>query len=213
MEVFEFDTYREIEGYCPGKDDISRTVINTGGWEPVESAAALRVLRSGDPTGQLVLDYGSHIGWYSLMAAQLGYAVEGFEADPANMRLANHNAELNELTSIHISNVWVDVNLPRFSLPDRFNSVRFVKIDIEGAEEHAVRSLAELFDAGKIDAAMIEISPVFNDSYPQLVQFLQTAGYATYVIRGEYPYAVFDGNFNFPQENFLFLRPGIQEMM
>jgi hypothetical protein len=60
--------------------------------------------------------------------------------------------------------------------------IALAKIDIEGAEEHAVDLLWLSIEKGLVDHLLIEISPVFNDSYPDLVVRLLEAGYEAWVM-------------------------------
>jgi FkbM family methyltransferase len=73
---------------------VSRRIREEGVWEPYESALLLSLLRPGD----VFLDVGANIGYFSLLAASVvgpRGAVFAFEPDPDNYRLLQANAELN----------------------------------------------------------------------------------------------------------------------
>lgn len=59
---------------------------------------------------------------------------------------------------------------------------RVVKIDLEGAEDEALRVLAPVIAAGAIEHMLIEVSPVFRgvEHYAGLVRGLMDAGYVVY---------------------------------
>ena len=78
MYVYDYDQYNGFNGYCTGQDDISRTLQNTGVWEPIETAIIKEILENGDRNAS-VIDFGTHIGWFTLMAAEAGYKVIGYE--------------------------------------------------------------------------------------------------------------------------------------
>ncbi|MGL4552345.1 MAG: FkbM family methyltransferase [Gemmataceae bacterium] len=73
---------------------VSPTLLKTGWFEPLETDLFARVVRPGD----VVLDLGANIGYYTLLFARLvGDAgkVIGFEPDPANFRLLRKNVLTN----------------------------------------------------------------------------------------------------------------------
>src|SRR3989304_4474407 len=74
MLVYNYERYKNVAGYCSGKDDVSRTLINTGAWEKPETEIIKKVLEDGDKNNYF-WDLGCHIGWYTIIAAKLGYRV------------------------------------------------------------------------------------------------------------------------------------------
>jgi FkbM family methyltransferase len=73
---------------------ISRRIREQGIWEPYETSLLLSLLRPGD----VFVDVGANIGYFSLIAATVvgpGGAVFAFEPDPANYSLLRDNARLN----------------------------------------------------------------------------------------------------------------------
>ena len=81
--------------------------------------------------------------------------------------------------------------------------MRLVKMDIEGAEEHALRVVWPLVKAGLVDHLLIELSPVFNDSYPALVDMIRGEGYRAWLPhRG----MAWDWRLSWPQAEVLFSR-------
>ena len=87
---------RPLRLYVHGEQDahVSRQLREQGLWEPCESELVLALLRPGD----VFIDAGANIGYFSLLAAsQVGASgrVYAFEPDPDNFRLLVANAELN----------------------------------------------------------------------------------------------------------------------
>lgn len=97
--------------YPPDKDRwISKRILQTGVYEAGTTrlfAEHLPALRGGDdgegaarPCGtNLVLDLGSNLGYYSLLAAARGYDVVSFEASPDTAWLQRSSAALNGFSS------------------------------------------------------------------------------------------------------------------
>lgn len=207
MEVYEWDLYKGFEGYCTGQDDVSRTLINQGHWEPVETKIARDILRIGD-RAYGVIDVGAHIGWYSIMAAKVGFHVMAFEADAENCKTLNRNARLNKVgEKISIYNWWIDSSHPPINPEDK----HFMKLDIEGNEPDAIAMFAPLLQRGGVNYVLAEISPVFNDRYPAMVERMREWGYRVFRLP-EQPVTLkqllrspFYGELEFGQANFLFV--------
>lgn len=84
-----------------GDDEfVSRSIIDSGNWEPLETEIARRLL----PNFDLFIDLGANIGWYSALARQVmprGSTVHAFEPDPRNFDLLVENARGNDAVRIH----------------------------------------------------------------------------------------------------------------
>jgi hypothetical protein len=190
MTVYDWDRYCGFAGYCEGQDDVSRTIANTGGWEPDSTAEMRAILESGDRS-RLFFDIGAHIGWYTKMALSLGYTVHAFEADAENIELLRVNAP----GDVVVHPVWIDQDTAPVPRAD----IELVKIDIEGNEQYAIAMVARSLNAGTVRNIYMEVSPVFNGSYPVLITALEGWGFTAY--RDGEP---FDHDFNFDQTNLLF---------
>ena len=86
--------------YAHGEQDkyVSRRIRQEGIWEPYETSLVLSLLQPGE----VFVDVGANIGYFSILAASVvgdGGAVFAFEPDPANYRLLQANATLNDLHS------------------------------------------------------------------------------------------------------------------
>lgn len=75
---------------------ISEEIAANGMWEPLETNIILRLLQPGE----LLVDCGANIGWYSLMAAANGAHELAFEPEPGNLALLRANIDANGLTDL-----------------------------------------------------------------------------------------------------------------
>lgn len=85
---------------------ISREIAKTGEWEAFETELVHRFLRPGD----VFVDIGANIGWYSIVAASVVGAagrVYAFEPEKGNFEVAKHNIALNNLTNITLEQLGV----------------------------------------------------------------------------------------------------------
>lgn len=203
---FDAAAYLNTYGYCMGDDDVSRTLIRVGQWEPVESRAFERALAH---TPGLVLDFGAQIGWYTIMAARMGREVLAIEAVAEHCGLIRQNALLNEVAkNVTIAQCWIDDNTPE--LVGDFPPIAMVKIDLEGNDAAAYRVIRPAVKAGQVAAILCEISPVFNDSYVELVRDIIAQGFTAEVCNPWRPLREDDDLADFvnaePQTDMLFVR-------
>lgn len=181
MNVYNAPLYRHHREYCTGKDELSYSLQVNGVWEGFETVVVLDILNRGEPGyGDGVLDFGGHLGWYSILAGLYGYPVLAYEADPENVRAFTRNMELNGLSNrVSVERAWIDEG---FRIPDGVGMIQFMKCDIEGKEPAAVAACMHLFRERKIRHALIEMSPVFPGGggvspYVQLAQDIARCGY------------------------------------
>jgi len=183
LKIYRWDLYRGFDN-CPGNDVVSEGIATQGIWEGFETAVVLDILdslRSGPYVpGSYVMDIGSQLGWYSALARGR-YPIIAIEAEAENLGLTWLNASNGvDQPALTVWQGWIDEDVP--FIPKDAEPIHFLKIDIEGNEVWAVRMLSELFTASKINYALIEISPVFNNSYPRLVERIADWGYGVFQI-------------------------------
>lgn len=176
------ETVSEHGKYCTGQDIISYCIDRQGVWEAEETATILDILSEDHGTNNdVVLDFGSHIGYYSMLAALKGYRVASFDGSKENLELLQRSAVVNEVADrVFPYLCWLDDQAPILQ-PDQ-ESVQLVKVDVEGAENHALQVISQLIGQHKIKYAIFEISPTFNDTYPALVETIAKFGYDVYQI-------------------------------
>lgn len=175
MEIYDWERYAGTEGYCPGNDAVSETIDKLGIWEPRETVLALHVLTS--QPGH-VLDMGAQLGWFSLLALSAGCSVHAYDADPDNLRAL----EVSALAQPRAKIVTRELRIGPDTEPMYPRRVRFAKLDLEGAEDEAVRMLWPTIEAGLLDHMLIEVSPCFADYYPDLMVNLVDAGFRVYLL-------------------------------
>ncbi len=165
LEVYDWKKYGygtdSTPGYCPGKDNVSEAIDTQGIWEAHETALVLDILK-GDG---IVIDFGCHVGWYSIISAMAGKKVIAFDGVTENINVLSRNANRNNVT-VHGKNLVID-DKTKFIFNDE--DVLLFKSDLEGNDHYAVRMCDDLFSRRKIQYAIVEVSPVFNDSYPAMM--------------------------------------------
>jgi len=167
LKIYDWKKYQGFAGYCTGQDDVSMTLDLYGSWEGSDWVRCRQALT--DTTGN-VWDFGSHIGWYSIMAAELGHQVLAIDADPTNVEMLGINAR-NRRVKISSLCSWVA------DIDHLHGDVFLVKSDVEGAEDEVVRLCRPLLRAGKIQYLLLECSPEFDDYYPALIDEIRGYGY------------------------------------
>lgn len=178
MEIWDPEKYRVDDGpWCPAHDTVSETIDHQLIWEPCETILMMEAFRYCNT----FIDIGSQLGWYSILAVRAGLDVVAFEADPVVAEVCERNIEHNfkypNVFDVRCQRVQSDTPLLQLPLGD---DRVVVKIDIEGAEADAVKMLAGIM--GNVDFMLIEISPCFNDTYPDLVCGLIESGFNAYLV-------------------------------
>lgn len=173
------------DGYAyDGADDcVSETIESHGIWEPPETILALSALTAG--RSPMMLDFGSQVGWYSALALSCGGNVYAFDANVRALGLTGHTAGRNAghwpITKFFHPSTTVLREGWRIDLGPR-TQVAFAKIDVEGAERHALRALQPLLETGRVDHLLMEVSPCWDiDEANYLVdQMIEDYGYHAY---------------------------------
>lgn len=83
----------------PGDTYLTQSVLHLGEYEPMETRLVRERLQEGD----VFLDVGANIGWYTVLASPrvgAGGKVIAFEPDPANAAMLRRNVEANGLTNV-----------------------------------------------------------------------------------------------------------------
>ncbi len=95
LAPFKLFTHERGDAY------ISRQIEQAGFWEPLESSVVAGLLKPGD----VFVDLGANIGYYTVLAAQAcgpRGKVYAFEPEPSNIGLLNRNVALNGLGNVTI---------------------------------------------------------------------------------------------------------------
>ena len=193
MTVYDYEKYKDqFNIYCTGQDAVSNTLIRDVYWEKNYFGLVNGILKDGDKAN-LVIDIGAHIGWYSRMAIQYGYKVIAFEGNKENMEVLKLNAP-----GVDARHIWFEEDMESVFESDKV--IEFMKLDIEGSEKYAIEYMRKVLMQTK--NIFMEVSPVFNGSYPALVRKLQDIGFEVLEFDGR----KFDFNFDFEQKDLWFRR-------
>lgn len=188
--IFDWEKYQNFSGYCPGQDDVSKTLDMYGCWDKDQSLLLEKIL-SGNGKDGVFIDVGAHVGYFSRLALRKGYVVHSYEGEDDLVRLLKQNVQ-----GAIVHQVWFDENMEPMKGP-KLIKVKVMKIDIEGNERFAINHFRENIEAGNVENILMEVSPCFNDSYPQLIKELATLGYKVKDMLGNN----FDFKYNFDQKD------------
>jgi hypothetical protein len=151
---------------------VSESIRECGIWEPMQTMVLASAFAAAEK-GTLFLDLGCHVGWFSMLAVSFGISVHAVEGNPASARIARRNLNNRGVVAEEmIGPDWRGIQLPR----------SIVKMDLEGAEEHAFRRLAPSFVRHHVTHCVMEVSPVFNNTYPFILNTIIGCGYHCHVI-------------------------------
>lgn len=179
FDMFVFDIAEHpIDGgpYCPAHDVVSETILSHGVWEPRETTIALwHILnRPG-----VVVDMGAQLGWYTLLATAHDRQVIAYECDADYLGMIEASLALNGLEGMATTEAERITPASDEILPVE---VCFAKLDLEGAEDQGIRLLWPSIQEGMVHAMLVEVSPVFDDYYPGLVNRIINQGYEAYLM-------------------------------
>jgi FkbM family methyltransferase len=187
-------------------------------WEPVITSWFKTVLRAGD----VVVDVGANIGYYTTLAAKLvgeTGRVIAIEPFPETFAALCENVRRNGLSNVELVNAavgdgavislyqdpsgalgtismlqqpgWKHVADVRTTTienavpPELQARLRVVKIDAEGAEDVALRSMGGLFDSTSSDLTLlVECGP--SEHQPSVASLLKEKGFGLKAIRNYY---------------------------
>lgn len=200
--VWRWRKYMDFAGYCTGQDEVSKSIDLQKVWERADSELFLSILRDQRGT---VLDFGSHIGWFTNIALAHGCDVSAFDSDPENMRLLQQNTDRwRGIAELFTTLAWVG-DLSPLKNPDH---VRIFKSDLEGHEHEALNLTRQLWQERKIDYGLWELSPIFEkrpgimaESYAALVDEIASYGYRWFILKGDDQWEITGADLTFPQEN------------
>lgn len=199
--IWDWEQYMGFAGYCSGQDEVSKSIDLQQVWEKADTAYFWKVL--GEQPGN-VADFGSHIGWFSTLAARRGCNVWALDSDPENAQLLEKNMDLRPLSAdfgFYLGWASDGVGPP-------FDHIRLMKVDIEGHEDEALNLTRHLWQDRRIDYGLWELSPIFEqrdgimaESYAALVDEIASYGYRWHILKDEGPWFITGKDLTFPQEN------------
>ena len=153
---------------------ISRAIAHDGVWEPFETMIFTRLCKQGD----IVLDLGANIGWYSVLAAKLvseSGRVFAFEPDKMNARLLQMNAAVSDKQRV--------IDLYQTAVGDQETEATFYKSD-SNLGDH--RLFSDGSSREKDSVYVTTLDAFFSDKQEMLPHILKsdTQGYEAKILRG-----------------------------
>lgn len=212
---------------CP-REFIQNRILFFGVWEPNVTALFHAFLQPGD----VVVDVGANVGYYTLLAAhkvgKTGH-VYAVEPNPAVRAELNRHLELNDVRNATIvaAGAWDTTatgslhlhrddcggsslrildgseqaeKIPLVRLDDVLSHehrgrIALIKVDIEGAEAHALRGLSATLAANPQARVIAEINPSMlaglGSSSDALFEFMANFGFKPYLIPNRYEDAAY----------------------
>lgn len=173
------------------QDFIQKTIFITGRWDDEVG----NVIRSTLKAGDVFVDIGANVGYFSLLASQCCGQVISFEPNPKCLMQLNENIALNKRTNIDVRPIGLAdaCGKAEFHIGDAANigggslrkssgekfsiqldtmdaqlagqRIRLIKIDIEGAEVLALKGASKLLS--RVDAPDV-ICEVSENSLKQM---------------------------------------------
>ncbi len=204
--------------YLDPGDTLNLSIIDMH--EPEQVALFRNIVQEGD----VVLDLGAHIGYYTLLFAQLvgpQGKVYAFEAHPDNAALLRKSIAESGYDNVVIENkaVWektgkfplyeashcsedhrmsaapdhsASITIDAVALDDYFPSdmhVDFIKMDIQGAEGHALKGMKDLLASQKQVSIVTEFEPECLDrsevGTQAFLHLLTEQGFNCYDLEGD----------------------------
>ena len=211
FDIFCWDKYIDTEAFCPADDAVSQALDTSGMWESHVTELFDQIIHQ--PDDGIVIDIGAHVGWYACRAVRAGRDTFAVEANKNYVQLLQNNLDMwatDTGAEYQVCRGWVDELTAPFVYP---LNVKVIKVDIEGNERFAFRTFETAFKDNTIDYAILEISPVFNAFYLDLIRALFFYGYQCFRIdqKGDHDEWTVD-NMNekleeFPQVDCIFISP------
>ena len=161
------------------RDVVSEAIGLYGVWE-VPETIILSSAFAAAPEDTMFVDIGSHVGWFSVLAGSYGLKVTAVDANVDALDLLRRSWEDNRFLN-YLGLVSVEITEGTHWVQPRTENM-IVKMDVEGAERHAVAMLRPWFEDGTIAQCLMEVSPCFNDTYPALLGELFDLGYVGHVM-------------------------------
>jgi FkbM family methyltransferase len=147
---------------------ISEHLVAHGVWEPFETDLILGALRPGD----VFVDCGANIGWYTVLAAVAGAEVFAFEPMPVNAQLLRDNCARNAVAD--------QVTIVQCALGDhRGTTALHLSNDNQGDHRVALPGGAR----ATIDVAVRTLADTIGSVRPRVMK-LDTQGSEVNILRG-----------------------------
>ena len=156
--------------------NVEREIRENGMWEVCTTKKIEPLIQPGD----VFVDVGAHVGWYTMLAASKGADVVAIENDPTFADRLRGHLELNNFTADVLEGMAMDGAITIDGLD--LKKCHWIKIDTDGWELQVIRgarqTLAEhrpavIFEVGPAGLEVIEKRPaadVVRDLFDELSQ-------------------------------------------
>jgi len=181
MRIYDYNYYSQKKINNDGLDIISHCIKSTNNcWEPYQTEITKEILKGGN---NIFLDVGSHIGYYSLLAASLNNHVYSIDINENSSNIFLHNVEINNFQDkINFFKQYVNENFNLNNIISKDKHIRLIKCDIEGYEIEFVEKIFDRLQNKTIDYLILEISPTLRDNYHEMALKIKSLGYDIYDI-------------------------------
>lgn len=142
-----------------GDNYLTQLVVNTGEYEPTETQLVRQILKDGD----VFIDVGANIGWYTVHSAKIVGAngrVYAFEPEPNNLDLLRKNVEANNLKNVTVDERALSSEAGSFKLFLEKENLGKHSLVVEHAGERYINVQTMRFDdywANRGDIRLVKI--------------------------------------------------------
>ncbi len=165
-----------VLNYLEGDKYIGELIASTGQYEPFESELLIKNIKDGD----IVIDVGANIGYYTLLfAKKVGEngKVYAFEPDPVSFAILEKNIKDNKLRNVEVFNIALSdkrENLPLFISAENLGDHRLY-------DDHKAKRKKTTVTANTLDLFFTDKE--LEKNKVSLIK-IDTQGYEPYVIKG-----------------------------
>ncbi|MCE9534142.1 MAG: FkbM family methyltransferase [Planctomycetes bacterium] len=142
-----------------GDNYLTQLIVNEGEYEPTETKLVRQILKDGD----VFIDVGANIGWYSVHAAKLvgekGQVI-AFEPEPNNLGLLRKNVQVNGLKNVVVDDRGLSSAAGSFKLFLEKDNLGMHSLVMEHGGQKYIDVQTIRFDdywAGKGDIKLVKI--------------------------------------------------------
>ena len=168
---------------------VSNTIRDLKIWEVPETIIMLSAFKAA-PEGTVFVDIGSHVGWFTMLALSYGIETIAIDGDKRMLQALRRSAKANAFdtsSDLFLTHTMVDEGFSLEKQHLELSENLIIKIDVEGAERYAVAALWDHFENKTISHCLMEVSPVFEPDYAELLEPIFKLGYRCQVMPPKTP--------------------------